>query len=362
MLVGICTIPMFLTFAKGLLQTPEACAGTFYVNFVCLGATLYHGLLICIRRLTTMRGNSNVTKPENFKTSLVQISMIWISCFITFGVPFPVFGTFDDDVTICILRAIFEENNTIIFGLFGMVLMVPFIGVHVLYAYLLMDLRTRWKSVDVVGTSHTTHDLSQELNNIGERVNKYEFDHKGLQPVVEQLDKDPNKQSVAKPADIPEPVPSTSKDLPEPKQRIIHVYPAGSQTVNEARNIEESHPNVIIQDLQNPNQNKNEKLESDRQIRNAKGSHENRLAKKIHNRILATVGVILIALDVCMIPSIVYVVINRLNPESLSQNIRIICFAMAMLNSALNPVINVSMIKQFRQILLKKANKVLHLG
>ena len=356
--VGLCMIPMFLTQSTALNSNVRACAITIYVYFVSQGATLYHTLLVCIHRLINMKQKSNA-KQENFNATLVQISLIWIGCLIFFGIPFPVLIKPSGDVQACSLPVIFGQNYIFATPLWGALLILPFSCVNILYVYLLAYLRARLKDIHV-RTAHITRTHSLELSNIGKRNKKFEFDHNGLTPVVNKVETKLNASThaVVKSVGILGQEPGTSKNLSEQKCRTIHVKQANTHAMNEAHSAQGTEQNMNRQDERIFKGYSIKETDLCRQRINVMGTNNSRLGLKTLRRVLVTVGIILTSLDVCMAPLVFFAFFENVNVGYVNRSIRLLCLMMATMNSALNPVINVSMIKPFRQILFEKAKKL----
>ena len=354
--VGLCMIPMFLTQSTTLFFNVRACAIIIYVYFVSQGATLYHTLLVCIHRLITMKQKSNA-KQDNFNATLVQISLIWIGCLIFFGIPFPVLIKPSGDVQACSLPVIFGQNYIFATSLWGALLILPLSCVNILYVYLLASLRARLKAVHV-RTARVTRTHSLELSNIGKRKNKFEFDHNGLTPVVNKVETKLKTHAVVKSVGILGQEPGTSKGLSEQKCRTIHVKQANTHVMNEAHSAQGTEQNMIRQDERIFKRYSIKKTDFCRQGINVMGTNNNRLGLKTLRRVLVTVGIILTSLDVCMAPLVFFAFFENINVGYVNRSIKLLCLVMATMNSALNPVINVSMIKPFRQILFEKAKKL----
>ena len=354
--VGLCMIPMVLTQSTTLFSNNRACAIIIYVYFVSQGATLYHTLLVCIHRLIKMKQKSNA-KQENFNATLVQISLIWIGCLIFFGIPFPVLIKPSGDDQACSLSLIFGQNYIFAALLWGALLILPFSCVNILYVYLLAYLRARLKAVHV-RTAHVTRTHSLELSNIGKRNNKFEFDHNGLTPVVNKVETKLNTHAVVKSVGILGQEPGTSKGLSEQKCRTINVKQATTHVMNEAHSAQGTEQNMIRQDERIFKGYSIKETDFCRKRINVMGTNNNRLGLKTLRRVLVTVGIILTSLDVCMAPLVFFAFFEHVNVGYVNRSIKLLCLVMATMNSALNPVINVSMIKPFRQILFEKAKKL----
>ena len=356
MLVGFCTIPVFLAPITSLFSKYEACACIFYMYFVSQGATLYHTLLVCIHRLLTMRRKSNVNK-ESFNTTLVQISLIWIGCFIFYSIPFVAFGQFGGDVVSCSMPALFGQNYSVVTGLGSILFILPYCCINILYVYLLVYLKKRWRAIHV-DTTLVTSNRSNELEDIGQRGNNYEFDHCGMThvegPTEAKLDMHEAKSTAILGGN-----PGTSKDTSKINCRTIHVKEPDIHAVQETQFVEGRESIMMRRGLRNFKANTN--MQKDIGRRRIHGTHinKNRSVLKSQRRVLFTIGIILTALDVCMTPMVFLPVFENVQFEYINRSSKYVCLTMAMLSSALNPVINVSMIKPFRQGLKDTAKKVL---
>ena len=87
-------------------------------------------------------------------------------------------------------------------------------------------------------------------------------------------------------------------------------------------------------------------------------SHESLSGQK---RVLLTIGILLVCLNVFMTPLNLLTLFEFLHTGYLSRRVKFIFMNMAILNSALNPVINVFRIKSFKEALRQNALKLCRL-
>ena len=79
---------------------------------------------------------------------------------------------------------------------------------------------------------------------------------------------------------------------------------------------------------------------------------------KLQRHALVTFGILLLSLNLFMTPLVFLDVIELLLHGYLSRDTYITFVLMAILNSALNPIINIWRIKPFRMVLMEKARKL----
>ena len=96
---------------------------------------------------------------------------------------------------------------------------------------------------------------------------------------------------------------------------------------------------------------------------NAANANKNRTVLKSQRHVLAAIGVIWLSvnMDIFMTPMVFLAAYENLQFGEVSRGLKYICLTMAMLNSALSPVINISMIKPFQHGLRDKAMQILQL-
>ena len=90
-------------------------------------------------------------------------------------------------------------------------------------------------------------------------------------------------------------------------------------------------------------------------ITNNKNTH---LGLVLQRRALVTFGILLASLNLFMTPIVSVSILDLLWHGTISHDAYLIFASMAMLNSALNPVINIWRIKPFRMVLMEKARRL----
>ena len=74
------------------------------------------------------------------------------------------------------------ENYAVATGLWGILFIFPYCSTNILYMYLTVHLKKKWRAIHA-GVVEITHNRSIKLEDISQNGNKFEFDHKGMIPV-----------------------------------------------------------------------------------------------------------------------------------------------------------------------------------
>ena len=356
MLVGIITIPAALMPMFILFTTYESCAFVVYIYFVAQSATLCHTLLICVNRLLTIKRKSNVNESNNgtFKSILKQILAVWTGCLLFSSIHFLAFAQFGETVVHCSTVYLFQDNHLVATGLLAIPLLVPpQLCTDFIYVYLFIYVTKRLRSVHVVhvkpnhspddarpNTNRGQEKLSQNFKPLGDVRNN----HRLMIPSVSEVTKGP----------------VGCIGYTQTRVRSMNVTEVGTSTVSESkcygddtldRKLQETAPNTTGLNIRAKGDSGNERNRT----------NNNRLGLEKQRRVLVTFGILLISLNVFMTPLDFLTIIEMFNNGPLSRGLRFIFMTMAMLNSALNPVINSWRIKPFRVIMREKLTKMYEL-
>ena len=150
MFVGLCAIPVTLTYQiTTAFPYFEACAGIFYGYSISQAATMYHAFVICIHRIVIIKrysGRQERNPKSMLRTLFLQIALIWLFSMFIVSVPFGIYGRFGQPLRGCSLNTLFEENYIHFCAFMDTILLIPQIGMNVVYVYMFWFLFTTWRN------------------------------------------------------------------------------------------------------------------------------------------------------------------------------------------------------------------------
>ena len=314
MLVGTCTIPATLTPITNIFSKYETCACLIYMYFVSQCATLYHTLLICIHRLVTIKRTSNMNDSNNanLKIILVQIMAIWFGSLVFMSIPFLVFARFGETVVSCSFYTLLEDNFLVGLGIINITLLWPaHICINIIYVYLFVYLRKRLRTINTaqITSKYPPKENSQRSNRVHDNA---------LPPLETPLDiqtKPPSKvQSVSSICGGP----GCSTDHAQTKCRYINVKEVGNTTTNESPSNREKESDAKVPDtalIARARGQEGTKLRC---------TYDNRLGLQKQRRVLVTIGILLISLNVFMTPLDFVFLIEIFNFGQLTRGVRFV--------------------------------------
>lgn len=345
MFVGLFSIPVTLTFKiTGSFPKYDVCAGLFFLYISSQEATLYHALVICIHRLVTVKRKTRTihsSTRSNYISVFLQVIFVWIVCFVLVSIPFLCFGRFGDPLVECSLNTLFEDHYTAALGMFTSVLLIPHVTLNVVYGYMFIFLRKRWKRIDAVCSTSTSHPIvlynMRGNTSYSEAFTDIETRNTALMTpsnkIVSSGDGDQRKICEAPPKICfleEKPVQNLQTDRLKARQQYISATSYSS------------------------NKDIDGGKTGDSQVK--KNRKTGRLSgMEGQKRVLVTIGILLIILNIFMTPLDFLNLFEFLNKGYLSRRVKFICMNMGILNSALNPIISVFRIRPFKEILKQKA-------
>ena len=333
MLVGITTIPGALLPLVIHNVRYETCAFLIYMYFVAQVATLFHALLICINRLKTIRRKANVSESDNetFKTIFRQIMLVWLGSFSYFGIHFLFFARFGETLTQCSTTHLFEDYQPVALGVITIPLLIPTqISINIIYVYLLMYLRKKLKTI------HVAQAMPKRQIKDNGLTSDQAGNNRSTKNVQTERDVHTSQKALTKTSD---------SIISDPIAKVLNTNSpkAGPSNASESISCEDNQVNA-------PNTNLKDKNETDH---NHTNTNKKRKGLEKQRRVLVTFGILLMCLNVTMTP-IDFISLIEMN-GLLPRRLRFVVMLMGMLNSALNPVINIWRITPFRVIMREKA-------
>ena len=145
-LVGITAIPMSLT--HYITQNTVLCSAIINGYLVAQTATLYHAFGICFHRYITVKYRKSKTTRQckgQLKRIIFHVAAIW--CFVIglVVIPCACYTKFDNSITECSLNTMFGDNYIKLLVVINTLLLVPQLGMNVLYISLFRYLSKKWR-------------------------------------------------------------------------------------------------------------------------------------------------------------------------------------------------------------------------
>ena len=351
MLVGISMISPVLASIPNLFSRSEPCSVILYLYFVAQAATLYHTFLICVHRLLVIRrkSNANHSNKISLKAFLLQISAIWVGCLLYCSIHLLAFVPLGTTVSKCALAGhLFGDDYHTALRLLTIPLFAPpYICTNTIYVYLLIFTKRKFtkrklRTVDVLYVKPKESSDKIKLEQM-----------KDNNAVVVEINSECNSNLRIQSALQDSEEPDSSKGSTHTKCKATNDQKPSTSAEYRSQNIENIDPDRIVEENtigKQVEQKPNLLL----QINN-KNTHP---AQKVQRRALVTFGILLASLNLFMTPLVSVDIIELLWHEILTRNAHITLVLMAMLNSALNPIINIWRIKPFRMALMEKARRL----
>ena len=343
MLVGAFSIPVTLTFKiTGSFPTYGVCASLFYLYIVSQAATLNHALIICVHRLITVkRKHRNLDIRPKYLSVFLQVLSVWIMSFVVISIPFILYGRFGETLSFCSLNTLFGDNYTNAIGIFTGGLLTPHICLNIVYSNMFLFLKRKWKQIDVA------HNRLRE-----NRMARIDSERTGPKTTVAPINvKEATNQRNSRSWSTN----NSSEDEPAQKRSHLDVH----RYQNGKRHIGANRDTASV----DTSSSRSSRLEQRRRrsIEHTNGrkvGEQSRLGGINGQRVLVTIGILLVVLNVFMTPLNFLILFETLHTGYLSRSVKFIFMNMAILNSALNPVINVFRVRPFKEALKHKALKL----
>ena len=346
MLVGISMISPVMASIPNLFSESEPCSVILYLYFVAQAATLYHTFLICVHRLRIIRRKSNANHSNEIflKAFLLQICAIWIGCLLYCSIHLLAFVPFGTTVSKCALTDLFGDKHHIALRLLIIPLLAPpYICTNTIYVYLLIFTKRKLRTVDVL---HVKPKQSSD---------KIKLEHrKDNNTVVVEINSECSRNVRIQSAPQDSEEPGSSKGNTHTKCSATNDQKPSTSLAYKTQTTGIDDPDRIVQETTMDKLSKHG-VETNPAITNNKNTHP---GLELQRRALVTFGILLASLNVFMTPLVSVSIIELLWHGKLSRNAYITFTLMAMLNSALNPVINIWRIKPFRSVLVEKARRL----
>ena len=404
MFVGLCAIPVTLTYQiTTAFPYFETCAAIFYGYSISQAATMYHAFVICIHRIVIIKryaGRRERNPKSMLRTLFLQIALIWMFSMLIVSVPFGIYGRFGQPLKGCSLNTLFEENYIQFCAFMDAILLIPQIGMNVIYVYMFRFLFTTWRKSharrrqcrSVLKMASVKVTLTEESTTDNGTRSASHLSQRGLTPSDIDESSTYNGSSFANQPSVAQRRHVVSESLSAEVCELKCCERSGALKVNfkmekvtsdidketvgysEKENVscevDSLNYNDTSFDLVKENAFQNEiskqhdetfpntiPLKSDKTKKHfsklkrkaSKRKNEIKLSYEGQKEVLITIGLILLVVNVTMTPLNLLFVIELLSNGFLSRELKLIMVSFAMMNSAFNPGIYALRIKLFRK-------------
>ena len=411
-LVGISAILGSLTY-HNITTNIWICSVITYMYLVAQAATLFHAFGICLHRFITVKYRHLHRKKENkgrLKRIMIHVIAIWLLSIVLVAIPFACFARFDQSLNECSANGIFGDNYIKFIAVYNTGMLLPQVGMNILYICLFRYLFAKWSfkartkttkqgvMLLTFGRFNTTVQQSsrQNVNSTdNQRLNETGTIGGTMSQGVEEnlrINSGEDKQNIASGFvedqtnacdDISkcglshkklssshkdlfnEPQSNCETDMDETKQTkndaIASVNPSDakydvSNSINIPMNSEQYHQSergtCTRKNRETDNQNASSYSSGtniSRQITAPDGRKP--LSIQMEKEVICTIGILLLLLNICITPLNLLLVIELNLDDFLSRKVKFIILSFALINSGLNPFVYAFKLKPFREIL-----------
>ena len=379
----------------------EACAGIFYGYCVSQTANLVHAFSICIHRIITIKQKHAISEMYStgmLRKLLLHIGSVWLVSIVVVAIPFLIFSKFGDRLETCSLNTIFKEDYIYFLAFMNTVFLIPQFGMNIIYLYMFRYLLNTWKRIGNLREKPRVHIKKVAPINVFESTSGITYNAN-----VPFDSFDNSIKGVGATITNNTTIDGTScagdhfKCSKEPKKGKMSLlcgdfFKSSKQdsscNMNNSENIEMTdqtsifiatpsvtHPanRQLMDALQLQPQSKKGKLANQLcqfdnnsigcsktiQKQQTKEHKSRKLGIKGQKDVLCTIGVLLLVLNIFMTPLNFLVIIELISDNLLTRKVKFILTALALVNSALNPIIYTLRIQPFRKALKGNCMKLL---
>lgn len=381
--VGVASVAITMTYVfRGTFLNYNCCAFVFFYYLASQNASMYHIFTICLHRflfiynLNVSQVGTMVSKNTKHYRLLLEICLIWVVAGISAGIPFALFQRFGTMLPVCSLNTLFGHGYETMLTLSCSFLMAPQIVVSFLYCGLYIRLASKWRSIAVRMGLESRNDvhrpslLTQVKNwtvcNCRKRISN-EVGHcrsEPSQPSSSGMKQTPYDIFIA--SSITSGGKTSKKGKDSKIKEMFHKHhPALSGQ-------DSDHTSDKVPCYSGPSPS-SQSAKTSLQFsylrpytRNTKGqsvSHPNinrTLRQKFgdQKRIMVTIGILLLVLNICVTPLDMLFVIERRTSSLLSRRVKFLLLAMSLMNSAINPLIYAFRLHLFRESCISVTRKI----
>ena len=352
-LVGLAAIPTALTYKLNFTLTDVGpCALVLCSYSVTQAATLYHAFVICVHRLITIKrcaGRSESNRRHMYKTLLIQVSIPWVESLLVVSVLFALFAKFGKTLPICSLNTLFEEDYIHVMTFLCINLLTPQIGMNVVYIYMLVFLLRQWKRVSILrGNARPTATTSYGVWNTTQAASIEET--KPTIPTAVGKSSIHTKESFRR----------NDNDEKNTKANVNKRQKIGEKDDSNDKPITKTWKNVSYNDNAGNQANDTNDQAQKSKIRHFQKAEnkDRKLGVSGQRDVIITIGLLLIILNVFMTPLTFLAIVESLNAQLLSRQVKFIIMILALMNSAINPFVYIARIKPFRHAVVDLWTKI----
>ena len=368
MLVGCSAITLILTFYKpAAFAHFGICIGIMYSYQTAQSATLFHAFGICIHRLITVKfyaSGTQIFKITKTKRMLFQILIVWIVSIGLVAAPFSRYAEFGTSIKVCSLNTLFASNYKNFMAVLSAILFVPLVGMNLVYVYMLRFLLAKWGRINnnrtILNRSIIADEQKTEIRThvCQETVQTKEASVPATRTDIRQETSASTSQGKS----------NSNNDLFSLPQS--HNGPKAERAAHESGNSDFIFLSHIEEQQQNNTDctvsaNKDKPAQSLTGLKHtirktsfttatqsqSKLKRNSVMGHKKQKHVLITIGIILLVLDMFMVPLILAMFAELLDDGLLSRRVKFSLMSLALVNNALNPVINALRIKPFKDVL-----------
>ena len=391
----------------------EACLVLFYGYCISQTANLFHAFGVCLHRIIIIKrsaGRRESNSKSVLKTLLFHLSTIWILSVFLVSIPFGLYGQFGVHLDECSLNSLFGDNYIYFVAVMGSIFIMPQIAMNIVYIYMLRFLLLTWRNMNYKHKRDTpfatrsnedgmicdTHPFLNEsmsdnkTKSIDFKIEKMpqtivnKSAEKGSDTfqsgtkAVDNRGKQPHRKIRSVPdksfsfteyeetyhdlCDL-DSIKSSMKDLPcNTKSDSGETITLCEMKTNPYYRIRKRDYTICGDQCNKYSKASAEIFEKCRKPfarlnrRASKHRNSRRLGYKRQRRVLITIGMILLAVNIFMTPLNLLSVIELNNGSLLTRKVKFSLMALALMNSVFNPVIYSLRIRPFRHAFVSNWN------
>lgn len=385
--VGVACIAMVMSYLNGEISLQyNVCAFVFFYYLTSQNASMYHIFMIFVHRFLFIY-HLNLTQVDKIATRnithcrlILTICLTWVAAGVIASVPFAMFQRFGTLLPICSLHSLLGHGYETMLTLWCLFQITPQIVLSFLYCGLFIRLHIKWRSI----AAHMVQDSESDLQqfylfarikhritcNCKKRSN--EVGHgRSVQSQSYSLEMKHKLNGIFTVSPISNTDHMQNTEHVSNSNRLFHErFHATCMPDKDARKNSIKDPCNSVPSTSNQsgrskfscqNQRSEKFLPEQNKSRFFSHSNFNRTVWqrfKEQRRILITMGILLLVLNICMTPLDIMFVIERQTGIVLNDRIRSSIFAISLINSALNPLVYSFRLRVFRECCISMTRKV----
>lgn len=373
-LVGFSALIMTLNYQKPILFSSYGpCLMLFIFYIVAQVASVYHTFGICLHRFITV--HCRLKSPQFYqgitkRNTMIQVGLVWVMSAIFAMIPFFAFGKWTSSVHICSIENLLHDKYFISLKIWHTILLTPQVIINLMYISMYIKVRHSLSSVMTFphnDTNHLTHLTKTTTEVSNSRNPKYENASAKVSNRTKietfnvlHTNRENHSLSLNKSSSVDQIPPLNKKRILLEKRinahgfmkKQVHKNANDMPSCSKQENVESYANHQFLQNtgvisVSSHRKNGVETLSGTSETQKGR-RHETNLRNDKHSNVLVTIGVILVAFNVCLTPLNVLFTLQSIQKDALSRTIRIIIITFSLFNSGVNPIIYAFCIKQFR--------------